>query len=293
MAFRKTRIASALPLILAVATSARAQIRASERATVSQTVDGTVITVDYARPQVAGRAKIFGGVVHVGEIWTPGANWATTIQFSRNVRLNGHEVPAGAYSVWIVTALAEWTFNLHKNPRLFHSQRPKLDQMLLSLPVKPGQGEHVEVLTFDFPRVGQDGATLRMRWGTTVVSLEILIQPSRSPSVVMTEAEIAPYLGSYLLVFYGERGPFPERRLELVNAKGALNGVVDGPEPWVMQFIPTGQLHEFLPAFLKDGKVFDVEADSPVLFEMKAGRAIGFRARGMSTEVWMRARRKS
>ena len=293
MVSRPIAIASALLIALALATSAQSQIRASERGAVSQTVDGTVITVDYSRLQVRGRKNLFGRVVHPGEVWTPGANWATTFEVSRDVRLNGHEVPAGKYSVWMVTGPAKWTVHLHRNAHLFHTQPPKPDSMFLSFPVTPGKGEHVEVLTFDFPRVAaQDGATLRMRWGRVVVPLEILIRPSR-PTVAMTEEDIAPYLGSYLLTFNGEKGPSPEMRLELVNAKGVLRGIIDGPEPWQMEFIPTGEPHRFLPAFLSDGKIFDVEVLSPVTFEMEAGRAVGFRAPGISTDIWMRAKRKN
>ncbi len=87
-----------------VAPAAQAQVRTSERATVSQTIDGTVIEIDYARPRLRGRTS-FGGVVHWGEMWTPGANWATTLRVSRDVRLDGHLVPAGEYSVWFVPTL--------------------------------------------------------------------------------------------------------------------------------------------------------------------------------------------
>jgi len=37
-----------------------AQIRASELGTVSQTIDGTVISVEYSRPRARGRASLFG-----------------------------------------------------------------------------------------------------------------------------------------------------------------------------------------------------------------------------------------
>ena len=79
---------------------AEAQIRASERATVSQTVDGTVITVDFARPRRRGRAQVFGEEVKWEEIWTPGANMATTLELSKPVQINGHPVAKGKYSVW-------------------------------------------------------------------------------------------------------------------------------------------------------------------------------------------------
>src|SRR5688572_28023942 len=51
-----------------------AQFRASPFGTVSQRIDSTIITVEYYRPSVRGRA-IFGRLVKWGEVWTPGANW--------------------------------------------------------------------------------------------------------------------------------------------------------------------------------------------------------------------------
>ena len=114
---------------LLVATPAHAQIRASERATVSQTVDGTVITADYSRPQVREREDLFGKVVHPAETWTPGANWATTLELSRDARLNGHDVPAGKYSLWMTTAPGAWVLHLHRNAALFHTQHPKAADM--------------------------------------------------------------------------------------------------------------------------------------------------------------------
>ena len=67
------------PLLLAPAlpSAAPAQIRASERALLAQTIDGTTLTLDFARPRVRGRDSIFGGQVYWTEVWTPGANMAT------------------------------------------------------------------------------------------------------------------------------------------------------------------------------------------------------------------------
>ena len=52
-----------------------AQIRGSERAVVTQTVDGTTISVDYARPRVRGRDPVFGaagGIVDWDTYGPPG-----------------------------------------------------------------------------------------------------------------------------------------------------------------------------------------------------------------------------
>ncbi|HEX5817332.1 MAG TPA: DUF2911 domain-containing protein, partial [Gemmatimonadales bacterium] len=82
------RMAGGLALALLTSIAVRvshAQVRASERAEVKQTVDGTTITVNYARPRLRGRTDVFGTQVPWGEIWTPGANEATTLAVSKDV----------------------------------------------------------------------------------------------------------------------------------------------------------------------------------------------------------------
>src|SRR3979411_1876371 len=193
-------ITVALTMLAAASPQAHAQVRASERATVSQTVDGTVITVDYGRPQLRGRDSLWGKVIPHEEIWTPGANLSTSLQVSRDVKIAGQPLPAGKDSLWMVTKPGEWKLHVHRNATLFHTRPPKLDDMLLSIPVTPANGEKVEMLTFDFPRVWAEGTELRFRWGTTTVPVEILVQPSY-PTIAMSAEQLAPYLGSYSVTF--------------------------------------------------------------------------------------------
>src|SRR5207244_13352769 len=47
--------------------SAHAQVRASEPASISQTVDGTKLTVTYSRPRARTRDSLFGKIVTWGE----------------------------------------------------------------------------------------------------------------------------------------------------------------------------------------------------------------------------------
>jgi hypothetical protein len=159
-----------------------AQVLPSERGSVSQTVDGTVIIVDYSRAQVRGRENVFGKVVPAGEVWTPGANWATTLDVSKPIRLDGHDVPAGKYSVWMVTGPGDWSVHLHRNARLFHTRPPKVADMFLSFTVRPATNEHTELLTFDFPRVAPDSTILRFRWATTAVTMDIVTRPTQPTS---------------------------------------------------------------------------------------------------------------
>ena len=150
-----------------------AQPRASERGTVSQIVNGTTITFDFARPVARGRTNLFGGVVHWGEMWTPGANWATTMEVDGTVEVNGHPLPAGKYSVWMQPQPDEWTVFFNRVARLYHDSPVPDDQVQLSFTVTPAEGAHMEALAWYFPVVGPRDATVRMHWGSTFVPLLI------------------------------------------------------------------------------------------------------------------------
>lgn len=290
----RTSLRTGALLACLLGVSAEAQVRASERGSVSQTIDGTVITVDYGRVQARGRDSLFGKVVKRGEVWTPGANASTTFQVSRDVTVGGKSLPAGKYSVWLVNdPSATWTLYFHRNATLFHTRHPKIADMALAVPVQhTSSGEHVEILTFDFPRVSPTGAELRLRWGTTTMPVEIGVSPS-APRTAMTAEQLAPYLGTYGVTFSSADGTrFPEMKLAIVNAKGALRGVMDTPgEGMEMEYLPTSTPHRFMPAFLKDGKIYDVEA-VPVDFRIVDGRAVGFTAI-FEGKPWMEGTRKN
>jgi DUF2911 family protein len=151
-----------------------AQAKLSEHAVTAQTVAGTTITVEYSRPQARGRDPLFGQVVKWGDHWTPGADWATTIEVDHDVRVNGAPLPKGKYALWTVVQPDQWTVELRRQWHKFHVPPPSdSSDVQLRLTVRPESGPQTEILTFDFPAVGPAATTLRFRWGTVVVPLEI------------------------------------------------------------------------------------------------------------------------
>src|SRR5206468_7050387 len=82
----RLRVLVALPALWLAPAVVVAQIHASEHFTLTQKVSTTTITMEGDRPVARGR-KLFGpdGVVKWGEVWTPGANWATTMEVDRDV----------------------------------------------------------------------------------------------------------------------------------------------------------------------------------------------------------------
>lgn len=271
--------------LLTLPPSAIGQIRASERGWVGQRVDGTNLTVAYGRPRARGRT-LFGGVVPHGEVWTPGANWASTFDTDRDVTVEGVAVAAGAYSMWLVTAAGpHWTLYLHRESRRFHTDHPEIEDMAVAIPVQAEEGEHHEALTFHFPEFRRDGTTLHFHWGTTQVAMEIGVRPSMAG--ILTAEEIAPYLGSYDVEMFG--GPEPYAfSVELIDAAGRLRGIADEGE-WAFQLVPSSDEEgTFFFAFLQDGEIVDVE-EGGVRFNWEDGAVTGYTVYGIGIDVWMEA----
>ncbi|MBA3895137.1 MAG: DUF2911 domain-containing protein [Gemmatimonadales bacterium] len=91
--------------------------KASQRATVSQTIGLTEIGLTYDRPLVNGR-EIWGRLVPYDSVWRAGANENTVIAFSSPVRVGGRELPAGRYGVHMIPTAGEWTVILSRRRML-------------------------------------------------------------------------------------------------------------------------------------------------------------------------------
>lgn len=177
---RRLLFAATLALVTALPACAPAQVMASEHGMVQQRVDGTTITIEYYRPQRRGRDNLFGGVVKWGSTWTPGANWATTIDVDHDVRIDGHALAKGRYSIWMVPQPTAWTVILSTAWKRFHVQGPDPSAPQVTFTVTPDSTPMVDVLTFSFPAVAPDSTTLLLQWGTTAVPLHIAVTPSNA-----------------------------------------------------------------------------------------------------------------
>jgi hypothetical protein len=271
--------------VLCLPAGSQAQVRASERGTVSQVIDGTTIALDYSRPVARGR-ELFGGggVVSWGHKWTPGANWATTLETDRDIQVNGQPVPKGKYSVWMVPGPGEWTVILSRNARVFHTQPPADSTTQARFVVKPATGAHMEALTWYFPVIAPSAATLRMHWGATMIPLHLTVQPTRL--VELSAAERAALVGSYRLLALP--GGLPEARtLEVFEAGTRLRAratpALFGNDA-EMDLVPAGK-GRFHPGWYQGGTFFDVETDMAFLFTIEGGRANAVEFRGLAENL--------
>jgi hypothetical protein len=150
------------------------EVLKSQEAVLTQKIANTEVTVTYSRPVARGR-ELFGKLVPYGEVWNPGADKATAVNFTRDVQINEQPLPAGKYSVWAIPRADNWTMIFNKVGDTRHQPYPGEAQDALRLDVKPEKGQHMETLAFEFPVVEGKDAVLRMHWGEVMVPLSIRV----------------------------------------------------------------------------------------------------------------------
>lgn len=283
---------TAVVVCLGGAPAVRAQIRASELGSVSQVIDGTKISIEYSRPRARGRQDLFGGEVKWQEVWTPGANYATTLELSKNVKIEGHPVPKGKYSVWMVVRPAgDWTFVLDRRHRVYHMAHLDSTPEQIRFPVKALAGPFTEVLTWSFPENRSTGATMVMSWGAIRVPLSVTVEPSYR--ITTPVADAAPYIGRY--EFRWGDMPDTAKSLELI--------VAYRDSMLTMRFEPTDPYYEgaalirikedwFIPGIFENGQFIDALQDMVLEFKVAAGKAVTFEVRGDADELWAKGVRK-
>ena len=146
---------------------------ASPACTLKQRVGLTDIEISYSRPSAKGR-EIFGSVVPFGTVWRTGANNATKITFSTEVKLNGTAVPAGAYALYTIPGEDDWTIILNKGVGKSGTAYDEKDDVVrfktrpVNLP-----DTAIETFTIEFNHVRDESAILNLVWDKTVVPIKV------------------------------------------------------------------------------------------------------------------------
>lgn len=146
--------------------------RLSQRASVTQRIGLTDITIAYHRPAVGGR-EIWGKTVPNGKVWRAGANENTTITFSDDVTVEGKPLAAGTYGLHMIPDANQWTIIFSKNSTSWGSFSYDEKEDALRVNVKPHAGEAFEQLTYTFDDVKPESAAATLRWEKLAVPFQI------------------------------------------------------------------------------------------------------------------------
>lgn len=132
------------------------------------------VTFEYSRPAAKGRV-IFGDLVPFGKVWRTGANGATKITFTDDVKLEGNAVKAGTYALYTIPGKDSWEIMLYKDLTLGGNVADyNTSNELLRFKVKPvALLQTVENFTIGMDAITSSAAKLQIMWDKTLVPVSI------------------------------------------------------------------------------------------------------------------------
>lgn len=162
-----------LMLLSGIAVSAQIDLPApSPLGTVSQKIGFADVTIAYSRPSAKGRV-IFGDLVPFDKIWRTGANAATKISFSQDVKIEGAAVKAGEYSVFTIPGKDKWTIVLNADVKASTGSYTQ-DKDVLRFSVAPMPlTNKVETFSITFNDLTSNSATVELSWDKTAVRFKV------------------------------------------------------------------------------------------------------------------------
>lgn len=140
----------------------------SPKETVTGTIDGASVEIVYCKPSARER-KVMGALVPYGEVWRTGANAATTIEFSKDVKIEGKDLPAGKYELFTIPGEKEWVIIFQKYSKQWGAFSYKQSNDVLRVSVKPSSTDSfVEAFTIT---IGKDNVSLK--WENTMAAFKV------------------------------------------------------------------------------------------------------------------------
>lgn len=125
--------------------------------------------IEYSSPSVKGRT-IYGDLVPYDKIWRAGANEATTMEFNKDVKVNGQDLPAGKYAFFVIPSEGgEWTLIFNKESQQWGAYKYKESEDALRVKAKPSEIDPTESLTY---RINDKG-DVYLDWSTTRIGFKV------------------------------------------------------------------------------------------------------------------------
>jgi hypothetical protein len=139
----------------------------NQRKSPHDTVSTDNVSVTYGRPYKKDRV-IFGELEKYGKVWRVGADEATTITFTKDVRFAGKPLKAGTYTLFAIPNEKEWTIILNSQLNQWgaysYDKNKDKDVLQVNVPVQ-NLDNAVEQLTISFPKT----TAMVIEWDKTQV----------------------------------------------------------------------------------------------------------------------------
>ena len=184
----------------------------NQRAEVSQWIGLVKVTVAYHSPRVHLRGTtdrtghIWGELVQNGFFdegfgpshaspWRAGANESTTISFSHDVKVEGKDVRAGTYALFLAVApTGPWTLILSRNVGWGSFQYDQANDAL-RVPVTPQDAPFTEFLTYAFTDRLPDSAVGFLQWENKRIPFRIDVPNVNELYIAQIRSDLQAWAG--------------------------------------------------------------------------------------------------
>ena len=173
----------------------------SPKATLTQRIGLTDVSLSYSRPSVKGRV-IWGELVPFDKPWRTGANQATTITLSDDVMVQGQKLAAGTYAIVTIPGKDEWTIVFNADTKLWFETEYDAAKDVLRVKAKPEAIPMVETLRIGFPTVFPTGALLAIEWEKVRVPVTISVDVDAKIRKQLASAETASWQAPMMAARY-------------------------------------------------------------------------------------------
>lgn len=142
------------------------QLRKSPMAVAKFKSSAIYIKVVYGQPSKRGRV-IFGEMEPYGKVWRTGANEATEITFTKDIKLSGKTLKTGTYTLFTIPGPDKWTVIINSELGQWgaYDYEKKKDLLSFDVPVKKPEYQY-EAFTIQFEET-KTGADMELLWDTT------------------------------------------------------------------------------------------------------------------------------
>jgi tetratricopeptide (TPR) repeat protein len=190
----------------------------SPTATFTQKVGLTDVTINYSRPSMKGRT-IFGNLVAYGKLWRTGANSATKLTFSDDVKIAGKDLAAGTYALFTIPGENEWTIIFNKNINQGGTGNYKESEDALRVNIKsmkiPGT---VETFYISLEDLKPNSALIEILWESTIVQIPLEVSIDERIMASIDDAmKIGPNVYQQAANYYHQSGKDLDQALAWMN----------------------------------------------------------------------------
>lgn len=208
----------------------------NQKSSVSQWIGPVQVTITYNSPNVHApngddrTGHIWGELVHYGFIdqgfgtskaapWRAGANENTTITFSNAVKVEGKDIAAGTYGLFLeLEKDGPWTWIFSKNSGSWGSYFYNPAEDALRVSVNAAEAPYTEFLTYSFDDRNANSTVAFLQWEKKKVPFKIEVPNINDLYVAAMRTQLTSWPGFYPTNYQAAAGFCARNKVNLEEA---------------------------------------------------------------------------